>query len=99
MHTHTHTLTHPQVQHYISRPRLRLFALLAGLMVWDDGEKEEERGGSGEGLNVCRGLDWKRVFGLHLWYCSSPTSRIAESVAQFTRAFSVSQMQYTYVCM
>jgi nuclear pore complex protein Nup98-Nup96 len=72
------------IQHYITKGRLRLFALLAGLMVWEcDGE---ERGG-GEDVRVCHGLDWKRVLGLHLWYCSSPTSRVAEAVAQFTRAF------------
>ena len=53
-------------------------------------EREEEEEGGREDVNVCRGLDWKRVFGLHLWYSSSPTSRVAEAVAQFTRAFSVS---------
>ncbi|CAI8057887.1 Nuclear pore complex protein Nup98-Nup96 [Geodia barretti] len=72
------------VQEHISCPRLCLYALLAGLMVWD----RDEEGEGGEGVNVCRGLDWKRVFGLHLWYSCSPTARVAEAVAQFTRAFS-----------
>ena len=82
---------HSQVHHYISKERLRLFALLAGLMVWEGegGEEEMGEGGGGE-VKVCRGLDWKRVLGLHLWYCSAPTCRVAEAVAQFMRAFSVS---------
>ena len=75
--------THPQTQRYISRPRLRLYALLAGLMVWEGEEGEGE-------VNVCCGLDWKRVFGLHLWYCRSPTDRVTEPVAQFTKGFQVS---------
>lgn len=60
---------------------------MAGLMVW---EVEGEEGEDGGQVSVCRGLDWKRVLGLHLWYCSSPTGRVAEAVGQFTRAFLVS---------
>ena len=59
-------------------------------MVWESGEGVE--GGGGDVVNVCQGLDWKRVFGLHMWYCSSHTARIAESLAQYTIAFSVSSL-------
>lgn len=71
----------------MAKGRLRLFAVMAGLMVW---EREGEEMGEGGEVSVCRGLDWKRVLGLHLWYSSSPTCRVAEVVAQFTRAFLVS---------
>ena len=64
-------------------------------MVWECEEVEMEEGRGGEDVSVCHGLDWKRVLGLHLWYCSSPTCRVAEAVAQFTRAFLVSCAAYT----
>ena len=64
-------------------------------MVWESGEGVE--GGGGDVVNVCQGLDWKRVFGLHMWYCSSHTARIAESLAQYTIAFSVSSLYDIHV--
>ena len=67
-------------------------------MVWEsnldreegEGEEEEEEEEGGGQVNVCVGLDWKRVLGLHMWYGSLSTSRVAETISQFTRAFSVS---------
>lgn len=48
------------IQHdrHIEDERLRVYALLAGLMIWPSSEKT---------INCCADLDWKRALALHLW--------------------------------
>ena len=48
---------------FIKKERIKIYALLAGTMVWP-------MSGDTAGLshvNVCEGLDWKRVLAIHLW--------------------------------
>ena len=47
--------------------RLKIYSLLSGHPVWP---------GTDLTVNTCDGLDWKRAFGLHLWYLVSPASSI-----------------------
>ena len=52
-------LTHPlQADTLIEEDRLRLYALLAGTMVWPSSDAD---------VNVCHQLDWKRCLAIHLW--------------------------------
>ncbi|KAJ2518213.1 hypothetical protein H4217_003475 [Coemansia sp. RSA 1939] len=37
---------------------------------------------------VAAGLDWKRAFGLSLWYAGSPADDVADSVVRYERAFT-----------
>jgi nuclear pore complex protein Nup98-Nup96 len=53
---------------FINANRLNLYALLAGCLSWPDGPEDV-------GRSVCQGLDWKRTFGVHLWYRCPATAR------------------------
>ena len=90
-HTHTHTLmypphphTHPTHTHkahlHISLPRLRIYVVLAGLMVWEAYDCQ---------VNVCQGLDWKRSLALHLWYHCQPSAPLREALGEYMQAFQV----------
>ncbi|KAJ7050563.1 nuclear protein 96-domain-containing protein, partial [Mycena amicta] len=65
----------------------RVYALLAGLL-------ESVEGSTGAGQDKCpdidivAGLDWKRVFGLHLWFSElvdAPISQIFDSYTEFLK--------------
>ena len=43
---------------FIDEERIKIYALLAGAMVWPL---------TRDIVNVCEGLDWKRVLAVHLW--------------------------------
>ncbi|KAG6844478.1 hypothetical protein H0H87_006614 [Tephrocybe sp. NHM501043] len=61
----------------------KLYALLAGLV---DREVSGSRGGGLEkcsDVDVLKGLDWKRVFGLHLWYSEPVNAPIAQVYQSF----------------
>ena len=47
-----------QAYHFIDDAYLRIYVLLAGLMVWKVGRKD---------INLCKELEWKRSLALHLW--------------------------------
>lgn len=58
---------------YINAERIKIYALLAGAMVWDI-SRDTANIPPGElqsiprhVVNVCEGLDWKRVLAIHLW--------------------------------
>ena len=42
--------------------RLKLYMLISGSLVLDSENQENQT------INACENLDWKRQFGLHLWY-------------------------------
>ena len=59
--------------------RLHLFALISGTPVWQ---------GSGNSvINTSKGLDWKRAFAITLWFLSTPSSSIADALADYEAAF------------
>ncbi|XP_075738366.1 nuclear pore complex protein Nup98-96 isoform X2 [Rhipicephalus microplus] len=69
---------------YINPERLRVYALLAGLMVWPTSDPDET-------INCCADLDWKRALALHLWYYCAPTCNISDAVAAYEAAFESDQ--------
>ncbi|XP_077519119.1 nuclear pore complex protein Nup98-96 isoform X3 [Amblyomma americanum] len=69
---------------YMNPERLRVYALLSGLMVWPTSDHNLT-------INCCAGLDWKRALALHLWYRCSPTGSISDAVAAYKAAFESDQ--------
>lgn len=69
---------------YINQERLRVYALLAGLMVWPTSDPNEA-------INCCADLDWKRALALHLWYYCPPTGSISDAVSAYEAAFESDQ--------
>lgn len=67
---------------YIDYDRLKLYVLLAGLMVWEV-----------TGVNVCKDLDWKRALALHLCYGCGLTAPVREVINKYNKAFQVSSPQ------
>ncbi|KAG1655395.1 Nuclear pore complex protein Nup98-Nup96 [Nymphon striatum] len=63
---------------YINKQRLKIFCILAGLLVWQ---------ASDHLVNACNDLDWKRALALHLWYHCSSTSSITEAFGEYEKAF------------
>lgn len=59
----------------------KVYALLAGII---DEVVEGPKGERGGDIDVVKGLDWKRTFGLHLWF-SEP---VDASIAQVFQAYS-----------
>ncbi|KAL3289756.1 hypothetical protein HHI36_023151 [Cryptolaemus montrouzieri] len=41
-----------------------------------------------ESVSVCEGLDWKRAFGLHLWYFTNGGSPLQAVIDDYTKGFS-----------
>jgi nuclear pore complex protein Nup98-Nup96 len=60
----------------VARGVWRAYSLLAGLIVEDDEKSRSED-------DICAGLDWKRVFGLCLWYGTSLDATIADVVKAY----------------
>ncbi|XP_062580939.1 nuclear pore complex protein Nup98-Nup96-like isoform X2 [Saccostrea cucullata] len=65
---------------FIEELRLKLYALLAGRLVWQAPQTI---------VNTCVDLDWKRAFALHLWYMCPPTAP-----AQIHKALEEYEMGY-----
>jgi len=62
----------------------KVYTLLAGIV---NGVVEGSKGGGLEkcsDVDVVKGLDWKRVFGLYLWFCEP----VCPSIAQVFQAYS-----------
>lgn len=58
-----------QADVFINRERIKIYALLAGVMVWEISRDPASQVQSlmRQEVNVCEGLDWKRVLAVHLW--------------------------------
>ncbi|XP_048773367.2 nuclear pore complex protein Nup98-Nup96-like isoform X2 [Ostrea edulis] len=65
---------------FIEELRLKLYAVLAGRLVWQTPETT---------VNTCMDLDWKRAFALHLWYMCPPTSpaQIHKALKEYEMGF------------
>ncbi|XP_078371007.1 nuclear pore complex protein Nup98-Nup96-like isoform X3 [Oculina patagonica] len=78
---------------FINPERIKIYALLAGAMVWDISRdtanipREELQSISRHVVNVCERLDWKRVLAVHLWYYCSPTSSISDALRAYDTSF------------
>lgn len=64
---------------FVNKWRLRIFALLAGTLVWPDRSEE---------CVVTASLDWKRAFAVHLWYGCAASAEAGEGLARFEQAFT-----------
>ncbi len=69
---------------FIDKKRLRLYATLAGVPVWP-GSKEDED------INICQGLDWKRVLGQQLWHLTSPVASVGDAFVGYEESFKGEQ--------
>ncbi|KAG6899672.1 hypothetical protein C0993_008026 [Termitomyces sp. T159_Od127] len=70
----------------------RVYALLAGLV---NKPVEGSRGGGLEkcsDVDVLKGLDWKRAFGLHLWYSEPVNAPIAQVYQTFNKLVTEHQI-------
>lgn len=63
---------------FIDTKRLKIYQLLSGLMVGMTSHGD---------INLCNNLDWKRSFGLHLWYYCSTTVSIAKALEEYQNAY------------
>lgn len=64
---------------FIDADRLKTLALLAGQTHWSC---VDERGQS-QTFNCCADLDWRRAFGLYVWYVGAETDGLLEAIALF----------------
>lgn len=72
-----------KVNPHLSAGYRRIYALLAGVMDVSPGEK----GPAGcADVVIAHGLDWKRAFGLRLWYGSPFEDSISDVLASYTSA-------------
>ncbi|KAK2556110.1 Nuclear pore complex protein Nup98-Nup96 [Acropora cervicornis] len=78
---------------FFNEERIKIYALLAGAMVWPlsrDFARSLSRDESQvmpRDVNVCEGLDWKRVLAVHLWYQCSPTCSIQDALSAYEISF------------
>ena len=72
--------TDNRVDVYIKKDRIRVFALLAGIPVWETTKEQ---------INTCEGMDWVKAFAHHLWYMISPVGSIADALAEYERACGI----------
>lgn len=63
---------------FIQAERLKIYALLAGTLVWPSSELR---------INACENLDWKRALALHLWYQCPPVATIADVLVAYEESF------------
>lgn len=77
-----HLWTDNRADNFISQDRLRIFALLAGITVW-----ETTRGK----INTCEGMDWIKALAHHLWYVISPVGSIADALAEYEVACGITK--------
>jgi nuclear pore complex protein Nup98-Nup96 len=47
-------------------------------------------------INICENLDWKRQFGLHLWYHHLPTDHISSALESFEKNISAGYCRKPY---
>ncbi|KAK1124571.1 hypothetical protein K0M31_005949 [Melipona bicolor] len=78
---------HAGVDENISLDRLKLFALVAG-----EPFVHTKHGP----INVCEGFDWKRALAVHLWYFSSPTASVRDTLDHYETYFDTSKTAYIY---
>ncbi|KAJ1675620.1 hypothetical protein EV182_000909, partial [Spiromyces aspiralis] len=69
---------------FVGKHYRRIYELLAGnmdLSVTGDPAQRSR-------LDLCLGLDWKRAFGMHLWYGGDVNSAVDRAIERYTEAFT-----------
>lgn len=69
-----------QTDKYINTDRLKLFTLISGQLTYNLSSNQSQF------VNVCENLDWKRQFGLHLWYKCLPINSINDAVIAYEKS-------------
>ena len=64
---------------HINYDRLKIYILLAGEVTFNLSNNKTR-------INVCENLDWKRQFGLHLWYKHLPVENISRALESFEKS-------------
>ncbi|CAE6428515.1 unnamed protein product [Rhizoctonia solani] len=64
----------------------KIYALLAGIVGSVEGSKSRDPAEKCSDIVVAESLDWKRVYGLHLWFGGSFNSPIVESLESYETA-------------
>lgn len=80
-----------RVDAHISEPTRKVYALLAGVIDILEGSGPVPGGARIEScpdLHVSADLDWKRAFGLHLWYGQPIDSSVADAFDSYEAAWS-----------
>nr|CAD7588877.1 unnamed protein product [Timema genevievae] len=71
---------------FMSPERLRMFSLVAGVPLFSSAHGT---------INVCKDLDWKRAFGVHLYMCSQASS-ITDALLKYEKAFDSPESSNRY---
>lgn len=72
--------------HLIPAPTRKIYELLAGNALTSVGVRGVGSE-SVEPVDLCQGLDWKRAFGMSLWYGTTKSDEISDAVQKYTTAF------------
>ncbi|KAK4700835.1 nuclear pore complex protein Nup98-Nup96, partial [Phenoliferia sp. Uapishka_3] len=76
------------VDAHIDNAYRKVYEVLSGNVQFSKGVKgKDDRVDNADDLHIAQGLDWKRAFGLHLWYGSFQTS-LATVVSRYETAAS-----------
>ncbi|RNA23314.1 nuclear pore complex Nup98-Nup96 isoform X1 [Brachionus plicatilis] len=59
---------------FINNERLKIYILISGELVYNISDLKNQL------INVCENIDWKRQFGIHLWYQSLPINSITDAL-------------------
>lgn len=77
-----HLWTENRADAFITEDRLRVFALLAGITVWETTHGK---------INTCEGMDWIKALAHHLWYVISPVGSITDALLEYEAACGISK--------
>ena len=66
---------------FISEHRLRVFALLAGIPLWESSCGQ---------INTCAEMDWIKALAHHLWYIISPVGSVTDALLEYEIACGIS---------
>ena len=78
-----------ETDRYINNDRFKLYILLSGETTFDLSDNKTK-------INICENLDWKRQFGLHLWYHHLPVENISNALSSFEKNVEASYCRKPY---
>jgi nuclear pore complex protein Nup98-Nup96 len=73
---------HLQTDKFLNAERLKFYVLISGNLTLNSRNNEEQL------INTCENLDWKRQFGLHLWYKCLPINSIHDALSFYEKSLT-----------
>lgn len=70
----------------------KIYALLAGIVDTVEGSKSRDPAERCSDVAIAQNLDWKRAYGLHLWFNGYFNSPVVDSVDSYERAYKDSSL-------